>query len=115
MNESARKILKKAVAMTVLLNAIPAAAENLTAYELVARDGRLIPEMLRVPAGQRFKIVVRNEGHDAIEFESTDLKKEKVLAPGATSFVVVAPLKPGSYRFFDEFHSVTGQGRIVVE
>ncbi len=46
-------------------------------------------------------------------FESTELKKEKVLAPGVESFLVFAPLKPGSYRFFDEFHSDTGQGRIV--
>lgn len=86
---------------------------ELPTYVLVGRDGRLIPEELRVPAGRRFKIVVRNEGSDAIEFESLSLRKEKVLAPGAQSFVVIAPLKPGEYDMFDEFHPDTGRGRIM--
>jgi len=115
MSGSGRILLKTAIALGLLIHSICATAESLSSYELVASEGRLTPDILHVPAGQRFKIVVRNEGHDAIEFESTDLKKEKVLAPGATSFVVIAPLKPGSYRFFDEFHPDTGQGRIVVE
>jgi len=38
-----------------------------------------------------------------------------VLAPGAESFVVIAPLKPGEYEFFDEFHPSTGRTRIVVK
>ncbi len=110
-----RNTLKSSVAILLMFNAAFALADTLPSYEVVAKEGRLIPDTLRVTAGQRFKIVVRNEGHDSIEFESTDLKKEKVLAPDATSFVVIAPLKPGSYRFFDEFHPGTGQGRIVVE
>ncbi len=95
------------------LAAGPARAE-LPAYTVVARDGRLTPAVLEVPAGLRFKIVIRNEGRDAIEFESLRLRKEKVLAPGAQSFVVIAPLKPGEYDFFDEFHPDTAKGRIVV-
>lgn len=90
-----------------------AARAELPEYLLVARDGRLTPAALEVPAGQRFKIVIHNEGRDAIEFESLPLRKEKVLAPGARSFVVVAPLKPGVYDYFDEFHPETGRGRIV--
>lgn len=91
------------------------ALAELPTYTLVAKDGRLAPAALEVPAGVRFKIVIRNEGRDAIEFESRQLRKEKVLAPGARSFVVIAPLKPGSYDFFDEFHPDTAQGRIVVK
>jgi len=102
------------IVVGVLMAAATLAAE-LPSYEVVAKGGRLLPDTLHVPAGQRFKIVLRNAGSDAIEFESTDLRKEKVLAPGASSFVVIAPLKPGSYRFFDEFHPDTGQGRIIAE
>ncbi len=91
-----------------------AARADLPAYTVVAHDGRLTPAVLEVPAGLRFKIVIRNEGRDAIEFESPRLRKEKVLAPGAQSFVVIAPLKPGEYDFFDEFHPDTAKGRIVV-
>ncbi len=92
-----------------------AGAADLLTYTVVAKEGRLLPDTLNVPAGARFKIVVRNAGHDAIEFESLQLRKEKVLAPGAESFVVIAPLKPGEYDFFDEFHPATGRGRIVVK
>ncbi len=88
---------------------------ELPTYTLVARDGRLTPAVLEVPAGVRFKIVIRNEGRDAIEFESLRLRKEKVLAPGAQSFVVIAPLKPGEYDYFDEFHPDTAKGRIVAK
>ncbi|HQS58778.1 MAG: iron transporter [Gallionellales bacterium 35-53-114] len=90
------------------------AAELLT-LTVAARDGKLIPDTLNIPAGVRFKIVLRNEGRDAIEFESLQLRKEKVLSPGAESFVVIAPLKPGEYDFFDEFHPDTGRGRIIVK
>lgn len=88
-------------------------SKDLPTYTIVGKEGRLIPEELRVSAGWRFKIIVRNEGSDAIEFESLSLRKEKVLAPGAQSFVVIAPLKPGEYDMFDEFHPATGRGRIV--
>lgn len=86
---------------------------DLPTYTVVAKDGRLTPATLAVPAGVRFKIVIKNESREPIEFESLQLRKEKVLAPGAQSFVVIAPLKPGKYDFFDEFHPDTSKGRIV--
>ena len=50
-----------------------------------------------------------------MEFESTQLRKEKVLAPGEQSSVVIQPLTPGEYKFFDEFHMNTAQGVIVAK
>ncbi len=90
-------------------------AEELYTVHLTARDGRFFPETLQVPASRRFKIVIKNEGPGPEEFESIELRKETVLAPGVTRAVVFAPLKPGVYRFFGEFHPDTAQGRIVVE
>lgn len=101
-------------ASAVFLSGLAESAD-LPTYTVVAKEGRLTPDTLNVPAGVRFKIVVRNQGRDAIEFESLQLRKEKVLAPGASSFVVIAPLKPGEYEFFDEFHPSTGRTRIVVK
>jgi hypothetical protein len=76
----------------------------LPSYELEIRDGHFTPPNLTVPAGQRFKIIVSNKGQGPIEFESLPLRVEKMLSPGVTSFVVIHPLKPGRYSFFDEFH-----------
>lgn len=102
-------------AMACLALSAEAGGDDLPVYVLVAKDGRFMPSSLNVAAGTRFKITLRNEGRDAIEFESMPLRKEKVLAPGAESFVVIAPLKPGTYDFFDEFHPDTGRGRIIVK
>ena len=75
------------------------------------KDGRILPETLEVPAQTRFRLEVKNEGPGAAEFESLELKKELVLAPGVTRTTVFAPMKPGTYKFFDDFHPETGQGR----
>jgi hypothetical protein len=93
----------------------PAHAAELATFEVVARDGRLFPERLDVPAGVKLKLALRNEGKVPVEFENTDLRVEKVLAPGARSFVVIHPLKPGSYTFVDEFHPDTGKLLLIAQ
>lgn len=103
----------QALAALVLAVMGTASAQELPTFRLEMKNGRFDPAEVVVPANTRFKLVLHNAGTDAEEFESLELKKEKVLAPGATSFVVFAPLKPGSYRFFGEFHPDTAQGRIV--
>ncbi len=89
------------------------AADELPTFEIVARDGRLSPERLEVPAGQRIKLVIRNQGKAPIEFENLGMRVEKVLAPGASSFVVLPRLKPGEYEFIDEFHMDTGRMKVI--
>lgn len=90
-----------------------AQAADLPTFRLEMQDGRYQPARLEVPAGQRIKIEIYNVGKTPAEFESIPLRKEKVLAPGAASFVVIAPLTAGEYRFFDDFHPNASQGVIV--
>lgn len=90
-----------------------AQAADLPTFRLEMQDGRYQPARLEVPAGQRIKIEIYNVGKTPAEFESIPLRKEKVLAPGAASFVVIAPLAAGEYRFFDDFHPAAPQGVIV--
>jgi plastocyanin len=115
--EPSSKLKVTATLAALLVAGLPAAsgAEELFTLNLTARDGKFHPETLEVPAGRKFKLVIRNEGPGAEEFESLELKKEKVLAPGATSFLVFAPLKPGIYKFFGEFHPATAKGQIVAK
>jgi len=90
-------------------------AEDLPTFRVEFADGKVTPARIEVPAGKRFKVTIFNTGNSAVEFESVQLRKEKVLAPGADSFVVVAALEPGEYKFFDDFHQSTGQGVIVAK
>jgi plastocyanin len=90
-----------------------AAADDVVKVRIVARDGVFTPSNVDVPAGKRIKIEIANEGRTPMEFESLPLKVEKVLGPGASSSVVINPLKPGEYPFFDDFHPDTSKGRIV--
>ncbi|MEO8847096.1 MAG: cupredoxin domain-containing protein [Casimicrobiaceae bacterium] len=90
-----------------------AIADEVVKFTLVARDGHFSPPSLEVPAGKRIKIEIANEGTTPMEFESLPLKVEKVLGPGARSSVVINPLKPGQYPFFDDFHPDTSKGFIV--
>jgi plastocyanin len=90
-------------------------AADLPTFPLEMKDGKFTPTRIEVPAGQRIKIAIKNTGTSAAEFESVQLRKEKVLAPGGDSFVVIAPLSPGEYKFFDDFHQATGQGVIVAK
>jgi len=90
-----------------------ARAADMPVYTLTFKaDGTFEPARLEVPAG-RFKIVLVNESTEAVEFESLPLRKEKVLGPGVTSFVVLSLSRPGEYPFFDDFHPQV-KGTLVV-
>ena len=46
---------------------------------------------------------------------SIDLKREKIVLANSKARVILAPLKPGEYKFFGEFHEDTAQGKIIVK
>ncbi len=58
----------------------PASAQELPAFEIVMQDGRFTPERLEVPAGKRLKLVLKNEGRTAAEFENLGMRVENVTA-----------------------------------
>ena len=90
-------------------------AQDVASFKLTARDGVFEPTVIEVPAGKRFRLEVSNQGKTAMEFESRDLKQEKIIPPGGKATVTINALKAGEYKFFDEFHEKTGQGRIVAK
>jgi len=80
---------------------------------LTIKDHRFTPTELTVPAGERFRIEVQNQDATAAEFESSDLHVEKIIVPGGKISVMVGPLKPGTYKFFDDYHPDTATGTIT--
>jgi len=113
-----RSVLFIAVLCGVLYGALSvqlAQAEELPTFQVVAKNGHFEPTKMEVPAGKRIKIVVKNEGPGPEEFESADLRIEKVIAAGASSFVVINNLKPGTYRFIGEFHAETAKLDVIAK
>jgi len=82
---------------------------------LVIRDHRFEPAEIRVAAGQKIKLVVHNQDATPEEFESHELNREKLIAPGTKANIYVGPLNPGRYPFFGEFHEKTARGAVVAE
>lgn len=80
----------------------------LPSFTVTMTDGVFAPRRLEVPAGRRVKLVLTNTGPGPLEFENADMRIEKILNAGATSFVVLPPLQPGEYEFVDEFNIGTG-------
>lgn len=91
------------------------ADDEIVERKLVIKNGHFDPEIVTVPAGKRIRLVVQNLGPGPEEFESIKLRKETVLAEGVTRNVIIAPLKPGEYPFFGEFHMDTANGVIKAE
>jgi heme/copper-type cytochrome/quinol oxidase subunit 2 len=80
---------------------------------LTIKDHRFTPSELSVLAGERFRIEVENQDTTPAEFESSDLRVEKIIVPGGKITVMAGPLKPGTYKFFDDYHPDTANGTII--
>ena len=110
------RVLYRLLILAWLIGCVGVAnAAGLLTFPVLIKDGHITPARLEVPAGQKIKLTLHNEGPGPCEFENLDLRVEKVLAPGARSFVVIHSLKPGSYRFFDEFHSSTSEMLLIAK
>jgi high-affinity iron transporter len=107
-----------AVAAATVLAALLSGAPSARADELpvlVFHNHRFEPARIEVPAHQKFRLLVKNTDKTADEFESDDLKREKLVAPGQTITVFLGPLDPGEYKFFGDFHKDTAQGVLVAK
>lgn len=81
---------------------------------LTIENNQFQPAEVKVKANTPFTLVVTNKNPKAAEFESKDLRVEKVVPAGKTVNVRIRALKPGTYAFFDDFNQAT-TGRIVAE
>lgn len=97
-----------------LIFIIPAYAD-LECFEIEIKDNKFHPEELIIPANKKVKLLVRNNDKTIEEFESLDLRREKIIPAGSKVKITIGPLKPGEYKFFGEFHPKTAQGKIIVK
>jgi hypothetical protein len=80
---------------------------------LAIKNHLFVPSEVRVAAGERFRIEVENQDSAPAEFESADLRVEKIVVPGGKIAVMAGPLKPGIYKFFDDYHPDTAKGTLT--
>jgi plastocyanin len=105
--------------LLVSLALILATAANIAAqeasYTLVIKDHRFQPAEIEIPAGQKIALIVKNDDPTPEEFESTQLRREKVVPGGEQITVYIGPLKPGRYEFFGDFNPKTARGQIIAK
>lgn len=100
--------------VSALCFAAPATART-DDYVLVLKNHRFEPAELTVPANTRIKLTIDNQDATPEEFDSHDLRVEKVLTGRSKGSVWVGPLSPGEYKFMGEFHEATAQGKLIAK
>jgi hypothetical protein len=113
------KVLPAAAALALTIfgafAASPAFAEDAATVEIALKDHKFLPAEPTAPANKPIVIEVTNQDPTPAEFESKTLRVEKVVAGGGKIEVKVRPLKPGRYRFFDDYHEATTEGFLVAQ
>jgi hypothetical protein len=104
-------VLLLAPVFLALPTVVPALAAE--AVTLTLKNHQFVPSQVSVPAGERFRIEVENQDSTPAEFESADLRVEKIVVPGGKIAVTAGPLKPGIYKFFDDYHPDTATGTMT--
>jgi heme/copper-type cytochrome/quinol oxidase subunit 2 len=94
-------------AIVLLALISPGAALAAEPTQLILKGHRIIPDHITVPAGTRFHLQVSNQDDTVDEFESYDLRVEKLVVAGGTITVAAGPLHPGTYKVFDDYHPDT--------
>jgi hypothetical protein len=84
-------------------------------YFIQIQDHKFNPQDITVAANQKFKLIVENLDKTIEEFESSDLGKEKIVSSNKKITLIIGPLKPGTYKFFGDFHQKTAQGQIIAK
>jgi hypothetical protein len=94
--------------------ATPLMAED-PPYTLTIKDHKFQPTEIEIPADKKIELIVKNEDPTPEEFESIELRREKVVPGGQQITVYIGPLKPGRYEFFGDFNPATARGHIVAK
>ena len=100
------------LAALVALTPLGARADDLT---LTLKNHKFSPTELKVPANKRVTLTVVNDDPTPEEFESHELKVEKVIPGKSKGVVRIGPLKPGRYPFFGEYHESTAKGAVIAQ
>jgi hypothetical protein len=110
-----RKSLCSIALLSMMVMAQSAHAEEILTANISIKDHRFYPSQIKVPAGKKIKLVVTNLDRTPEEFESDQMRFEKIIPAGGRITVFVNPLPVGRYSFFGEFNLNTAQGVMIAQ
>src|SRR5262247_2151081 len=84
-------------------------------FSITIKNHRFTPAEIKVPANKRIQLTVVNDDPTPEEFESREMKVEKVIPGKSKGVVRIGPLAPGRYPFFGEFNEATAKGVVIAE
>ena len=103
-----------ALCAIAILQVSTSQAQQATEVQLNYSKGQFQPSQVRAPADKPVTFRVKNLDAKAMEFESTSLRVEKVVAANSEGVINVRALKPGRYEFYDDFND-KARGALTVQ
>lgn len=103
------------LAGTAVVLTLAPAAVRAQDYTVTIKDHKFSPSEVKIPANKRVKLTVVNDDPTPEEFESHEMKVEKVIPGNSKAVVRIGPLKPGRYPFVGEFHEDSAKGTVIAE
>jgi hypothetical protein len=91
-----------------------ASAQQAIEIQITYSNGQFQPSEVRAPADKPVVFRIKNLDGKAMEFESTSLRVEKVVAAKSQGVVNVRALKAGRYEFYDDFNE-KARGALIIE
>ena len=109
-------ILRLSLALAAVgLMSAPLLADDPAAIKVTLSNHRFEPAEIHVPAGKPVDLVISNKDSEPEEFDSADLKVEKVIAGGQQATIHLRALDAGKYAFDGEYHDDTAKGIVIAE
>jgi len=109
-----RKLALAALCALAAFAASPSQAQQATEIRLTYSNGQFQPNQVSAPADKPVTFRVKNLDAKAMEFESTSLRVEKVVAANSEGVINVRALKSGRYEFYDDFND-KARGALTVQ
>jgi plastocyanin len=103
------------IAILILSVSFIGNASAASEYLIQIKDHKFSPSEVEVKENEKFKLVIENLDNTIEEFESDDLRKEKLVGANKKVVIPVSGLKAGEYKFYGDFHQKTAQGKIIVK
>lgn len=103
------------IAILILLFSVTSYAKDEIEVNIYIKDHKFYPDQLELPSNHKIRITIYNQDPTIEEFESPDLKREKIVPGHSKATIILAPLKVGVYKFYGEFHEDTAKGSIIIK